>query len=518
MDALPLTSVSSLQAAFPADTTLPPAGEGAAVRGADFANLLEHLMAPAGRQELAAAGAPALQSLPLSPTFEVITANEPLPDAASLLAFARGQGLDEGMLKSLFVLPADTPATAPGGAGVDSALAAQAGLTSALSTAALLATGGLPVIAATAQPVGGSAGDGERRLSGLIPGVSVLSVSGGAVSAGAGAAAPMSVAAGMAQTAASVLPDLGQTALPGQLSLGQAAPWAAARGSLAQPAQVLDVPAASDTLGLKPLSQLAAASAQEVQATEPDLAQQQAMRDALRVQLQPQEQLTRRLAALAVTGQQAMWGQIADPAAQDKVTILQLGDVPDELQASSGADGTPASSHTPAGTALTEASRQASGAQAQAQPTSTADERAAQYEQLAQRLGQALGQRLQAQIERGQWKVQMQVDPASLGRIDMELDMRAGNLEAVFRSDNQVTRDLIAQGLPKLRESLAQSGTAVANVWVQGDSSRQSGGNPTPGRWVPEPSRSAVPKEEELPVAQAPLASRASSSAWDVLA
>ena len=146
-----------------------------------------------------------------------------------------------------------------------------------------------------------------------------------------------------------------------------------------------------------------------------------------------------------------------------------------------------------------------------------AAERANQYEQLAQRLGQALGQRLQAQIERGEWKVQMQVDPASLGRIDMELDMRAGSLEAVFRSDNQATRDLIAQGLPKLRESLAQSGTTVANVWVQGDSGRQSGGNPTPGRWVAA-SRAVEASEEELQVEQAPRAMPAGSGSWDVLA
>jgi flagellar hook-length control protein FliK len=111
---------------------------------------------------------------------------------------------------------------------------------------------------------------------------------------------------------------------------------------------------------------------------------------------------------------------------------------------------------------------------------SQAGQRLEHYQQLADRLGQALAQRLQSQIERGEWKVQMRMDPVSLGRIDMELDMRAGGLDAVFRTDNPLTRELIAQGLPKLRESLTQSGTAVANVWVNGDSARQSGGNPTP--------------------------------------
>ncbi|MFT6698387.1 MAG: flagellar hook-length control protein FliK, partial [Polaromonas sp.] len=130
-------------------------------------------------------------------------------------------------------------------------------------------------------------------------------------------------------------------------------------------------------------------------------------------------------------------------------------------------------------------SRKASGSLTltpEAVAPSQAGQRAEHYQQLADRLGQALGQRLQAQIERGEWKMQMRMDPASLGRIDLELQMRSGGLDAIFRSDNPLTRELITQGLPKLRDSLSQSGTAVANVWVNGESAGQSGGNPTPSR------------------------------------
>jgi flagellar hook-length control protein FliK len=118
----------------------------------------------------------------------------------------------------------------------------------------------------------------------------------------------------------------------------------------------------------------------------------------------------------------------------------------------------------------------------------------------------------------------MRMDPASLGRIDMELDMRAGGLDAVFRSDNPLTRELIAQGLPKLKESLSQSGTAVANVWVNGDSARQSGGNPTPhqnpssGAWKQgEDDKGQGGQTAELaPVTGVRQGS--ASSDWDVLA
>jgi flagellar hook-length control protein FliK len=162
-----------------------------------------------------------------------------------------------------------------------------------------------------------------------------------------------------------------------------------------------------------------------------------------------------------------------------------------------------------------------SGASATSTPwVSTAAQRAEHYEQLAQRLGEALGQRLQSQLERGQWKMQMRLDPAHLGRIDLDLDMNSGALEAVFRSDNQLTRDLIAQGLPRLKESLSQSGTAVANVWVQGDSSRQSGGNPTPRR-APEPREQAAghsQASQDLAVQAPGHRTRQGTSAWDVLA
>ena len=93
-----------------------------------------------------------------------------------------------------------------------------------------------------------------------------------------------------------------------------------------------------------------------------------------------------------------------------------------------------------------------------------------------------MAKRLMAQIERGQWKMQLRMQPAALGRIDVELDMHARGLDATFTSDNAVTRELMAQGSARLRDTLTQTGTTVASVVVNGDSGRQSGGNSTPGQ------------------------------------
>ncbi len=117
-----------------------------------------------------------------------------------------------------------------------------------------------------------------------------------------------------------------------------------------------------------------------------------------------------------------------------------------------------------------------------ATPQAMAEQRAAQYQQVADQLGEAMAKRLMAQIERGQWKMQLRMQPAALGRIDVELDMHAKGLDATFTSDNAMTRELMAQGSARLRDTLTQTGTTVASVVVNGDSGRQSGGNSTPGQ------------------------------------
>jgi len=110
------------------------------------------------------------------------------------------------------------------------------------------------------------------------------------------------------------------------------------------------------------------------------------------------------------------------------------------------------------------------------------DLRAEQYDKLSQRLAEALGQRLSAQIARGDWKVEMALRPKDLGNIDIQLHMNRGELQASFSASHMATRDLIAEGLPKLREVLAQLGMEVASVDVNVRQESQHGGNSTPGK------------------------------------
>jgi flagellar hook-length control protein FliK len=126
-----------------------------------------------------------------------------------------------------------------------------------------------------------------------------------------------------------------------------------------------------------------------------------------------------------------------------------------------------------------------------------------------------MAKRLMAQIERGQWKMQLRMQPAALGRIDVELDMHAKGLDATFSSDNAVTRELMSQGSARLRDTLTQTGTTVASVVVNGDSGRQSGGNSTPGQ-KPKGEQNANGKKAAAQI-QAPVAAMPPTASGDGL-
>ena len=104
-----------------------------------------------------------------------------------------------------------------------------------------------------------------------------------------------------------------------------------------------------------------------------------------------------------------------------------------------------------------------------------------QQNQLSQRLSQVLGQRLSAQIELGSWRVEMDLHPASMGRIEVQLEMRNGELEANFLSSNAATREVLNESLHRLREMLEQFGTNSAYVGLGAGNKGQHDGNSAPG-------------------------------------
>jgi hypothetical protein len=277
-------------------------------------------------------------------------------------------------------------------------------------------------------------------------------------------------------------------------------------------------------------------SAAEAAAADAQLNPELGPLDAMRMRLVPEwETMTKQLAKLNGNLQASTWAEIMMGKLAEKESglpskgTLDLGstDIGFDLGAdlalamAAGADDNVsamplnATDNTKAPVSLSALAN--SSISAQGDKAQLAD-RAEQIQALANKLGQALGERLQEQMERGQWRLHLKLNPGHLGQIDVELDMHAGGLDAVFKTDNMLTKELITQGMSRLRDSLAQSGTAVADVWVNSESKRESGGNPTPQRFSGN-TESETPDDDAQPVQQASrIIEKRSADAWDTLA
>ena len=98
---------------------------------------------------------------------------------------------------------------------------------------------------------------------------------------------------------------------------------------------------------------------------------------------------------------------------------------------------------------------------------------------MSRRLAEALGQRLSAQISRGAWRVEMDLHPKSLGRIEIQLEMKNGEIEAHFTAANAATRELLQESMPRLRDAFEQHGMESAYTGLGLGNQAQSDGKPT---------------------------------------
>jgi len=104
-------------------------------------------------------------------------------------------------------------------------------------------------------------------------------------------------------------------------------------------------------------------------------------------------------------------------------------------------------------------------------------------ETVGRQLSEALGHRLAANIAAGHYRLTLNVHPKELGAIDVVMEMREGRLDAQISSANAVTRDLLGDSLPRLRDALQQNGIQLANLTIGSDGQQSSGrgGNTEPG-------------------------------------
>ena len=230
-----------------------------------------------------------------------------------------------------------------------------------------------------------------------------------------------------------------------------------------------------------------------------DVNAEESIQDAIRVSItMPTKDITKRAANTAGTTETLNWSRmLAGPSANKAavstawealhLTIPEGFDLDEQSDALASSDQeqvtAPGTQQQAEGSAAKSGTSTAQLMRGEASAAAAQTElRAVQQQQLADRLGEAAAHRLIAQIERGEWKMQMRLQPGKLGKIDVELTMHARGLEAMFSADSALTRELIAQGSARLKETLTQAGMTVASVTVNGDQTSQSGGNSTPQR------------------------------------
>jgi hypothetical protein len=103
-----------------------------------------------------------------------------------------------------------------------------------------------------------------------------------------------------------------------------------------------------------------------------------------------------------------------------------------------------------------------------------------------QAFADAVAQRVLGQIRNENWSVSLQLDPANLGAMEIDLTLRGNAVTANLGVANAEVRALLEAGLPRLKESLEASGLQLAN-WSFGQSGSRGFGEsmPTPFAWQP---------------------------------
>ena len=535
--------VSALVGAGLTDAKAAPTGADSGAAGR-FAELFTGQMLKLERQGLAAAqdGLVGLQMMPLGQTINVITSDAPVPDMQSLLAFAKAQGLDDQAVAGLFgeipAVPQGTqmPSLLPQGVQVPtllpqgvqaptllpegvSAIGQPAGTTppttaletipssaQAATVGQLQALPGVTILGLQLTPASPAQGVGAPALAEPGPRapeampIALATALVLAAQAGANAVRVAEVPPPAAPVEASppMLDALRvQMGIPGEAITRRLAQMSGSKTSLSWAELVAKAATKAEAGSLAgatvPMSTASSAGAG------PDAALALAP---VPGSVNPNGAAAASAAALAASASAIrMAAGPLNPALADDAARLGLAEETVTVEVPAGLDLGALADHVNAPVGESGGSRQGSAPAAAAQTPQTAadaaraafQEQAEQTQLLADRMGQALANRLISQIERGQWKLQMRMQPEALGRVEVALDMHAGGLDAVFSTDNALAKDLLGQGAQRLRDALTQSGTTVASVTVHADARGQSGGNSTPQRRQPESKQSAAP-------------------------
>ncbi len=371
-------------------------------------------------------GMPAVQQINVGPSLHAITASSTAPDANSVAAFAREQGLDADAIAWLMTPRTGQAASANGLYNPAAPSLALADTASAGTVQNTVSPAAGPVVASLPTPALPTVSAQAALAVSPIPGswsLPQVSIATGTASS----AAPAGSSSADTGTHDPALQEASSTLLS-QLRWGQ-------QGKSANP------------LNTDPTLAAGATFTQQMAASRPS----ESVLD-----------LSAWLSAQKESGPANAEGQDTIEALPGSGAGAGMGDFSAAHRAASG----PA--HARAETTGPNAS---SGSLA-----------SDQMQQLSEQMADAIGERILREIERGHWNMRLMLKPAHLGHIEVEMRLRAGELDATFAAPHAVTRELLQDGLARLRDSLGQAGMDVANLHVKDGQNRQNGGDSTPGQ------------------------------------
>jgi len=98
-----------------------------------------------------------------------------------------------------------------------------------------------------------------------------------------------------------------------------------------------------------------------------------------------------------------------------------------------------------------------------------------QYQKLSEQMMDVVGRRISDQVAKGVWQMSFQLRPARLGRIDVQLGMSDGAVDATFSASQTGTQQLLDGGLDRLKGALESAGVNVGRLATDSNAP-QSGG------------------------------------------
>ena len=455
-------------------------------------------------------GMPAVQQITVGPSLQAITGTTPPPDAHSLAAFARQQGLDTAAIAWLMNpvragsdLPVPGPNTPPPAATL---AATPAALTLAsVPASAAQPPGSLPT-SLTASLAAMASATGAAPTAPLpIASASVPGLAGGPLTGAAALPDPSLGGAGMrGRGAAALLPE-GLASVATGVAQGAGATTSAAPAG----APLTAGPAAT-------LELLTPDGARPVFHAHSELGHVRWSQALAAAQANPQNPSGANVNAPSTS---TAWAQISldlSDLAGDSGTPDESANSPS--QGGMGAQGS-AAAVVGDGQGLHKAQALSFQARLAAQPAMASSQAAGsdQMLQLTEKMADAIGERMLRELEKGQLKLRLSLKPAHLGHIEVEMRLRAGELDATFAAPQAATRELLQDGLARLRDSLTQAGMDVANLDVKNGQNRQNGGDSTAGqrKSAPKAASSDTTDTTVASVESAPRPRR--SDGWDVM-